>query len=152
LNLADEEGAADVPVIVESYEVDGQNDAPQDKLEPEQEPVEETELQPTEQDDTATSAGSWDRMSSESLEENTSTKEDEKIQASEKTEEAKFEEASEQEPVKSPKKEKMKHATITEGVLETAKDSESKEEPQEEAPVPAPAKEAEKAEATKLEE
>jgi hypothetical protein len=145
LNLADEEGAADVPVIVESYEADDQHDTPEDKPEP----VEEVEHQPAEHDNTTASTGSWDRMSSESLEEKPSTKDDEKVEASEKTEEAKSEEVSESEPAKSPKKEKTESATTTEEVPETAKDLEFKEEPQEEA---LEVKQAEEAEAKKFEE
>ncbi|TVY91571.1 MOB kinase activator-like [Lachnellula willkommii] len=146
LNLADEEGAADVPVIVESYEVDGQHDTPEEKTEekpePEMEPVEEVEQLAAEHDDTAASAGSWDRMSSESLGEKLPTEDDAKVDASEKTE-AKPEEVSAPEPAKSPE-EKAEDVPATEEVPETVKDSDVEEEPQEEA---AEAKEAEAKEA-----
>lgn len=146
LNLADEEGAADVPVIVESHEVEGQHDTPEEKPKPELEPVEEVEQLAAEHDDTAASAGSWDRMSSESLGEKLPTENGAKVDASEKTEEVKTDEVSAPELAKSPE-EMAEDVPATEEVPETVKDSDVKEEPQEEA-----AEAKEEAEAKKVDE
>jgi Mob1/phocein family len=65
LQISEEEGEAEVPVIVETYEVEEDHEATGDLLE--SEPVGQSETSP-DSVETATSTSSWDRMSSESLE------------------------------------------------------------------------------------
>jgi hypothetical protein len=66
----DEEGQSEIPVIVESYEVEEHHES--GVKEPESQVSEHADSQPTAHDDggTASSTSSWDRMSSESVEEN----------------------------------------------------------------------------------
>lgn len=67
LQLAEEEGEAEVPVIVETYEVDEDHEATGDLLG--SEAAGESETSPESVDSTDSRTSSWDRMSSESVEE-----------------------------------------------------------------------------------
>jgi hypothetical protein len=66
LQIAEEEGEAEVPVIVESYEVDEAHEAAGDLLG--SEPVGQSENSPDQVGSATSTTSSWDRMSSESLE------------------------------------------------------------------------------------
>lgn len=67
LHINEEEGGSEIPVIVETYEVDEHHDANPEA--PESESTENPELQQATHDDSATnsSSSSWDRMSSDSF-------------------------------------------------------------------------------------
>jgi hypothetical protein len=71
LQINDDDGGTEIPVIVETYEVDEHQEVAGEEPEPQSEPVEQAELQNTVEDHSAPSSttSSWDRMSSESLEE-----------------------------------------------------------------------------------
>jgi len=66
LQISEEEGEAEVPVIVETYEVDEDHEATGDLLG--SEPASQSETSPESVESTTSTASSWDRMSSESLE------------------------------------------------------------------------------------
>ena len=140
LNLADEEGEADVPVIVETYEVDGSPGEKSNPMPPPPETIEEAEPQPTESEDAIPSAGSsWDSMSSDLEERAAATQyDDEKAKTGEKSEEIETEtetktiETFEPNPTKSPKKEETEHATSaasSEESSQSIEETESREEP-----------------------
>lgn len=132
LDLADEESAAEVPVIVETSELDEQPESTELKAEPASEPAEEVEQLLVEQDIKATSrASSWDTMSSESLEEEPATQDElEKTAEAEEPEEpveSELEEATQADTVtSSQKEEKPEHATGTQEVPGVLIKSESK--------------------------
>ncbi|KAH8592948.1 Mob1/phocein [Bisporella sp. PMI_857] len=71
LHILDEEGPSEIPVIVESYEVYGHQDDEEPAKEPETEPIEHDNEHPTTVDNSPpnSTTSSWDRMSSDSLEE-----------------------------------------------------------------------------------
>ncbi|TVY83593.1 MOB kinase activator-like [Lachnellula suecica] len=110
LDLEDEEREADVPVIVETYEMDEKHDAPvepEEKSEPEPETSpepadEEHEQKQAEQDDAAVSMVSGDKIFSESLEDTPSTDDNKGVEVNEKSEEEQPEETHEAEPSKVP--------------------------------------------------
>ncbi|PMD47403.1 Mob1/phocein [Hyaloscypha variabilis F] len=66
LQISEEEGEAEVPVIVETYEVDEDHEVAGDLLG--SEPASQSETSPESVESTTSTASSWDRMSSESLE------------------------------------------------------------------------------------
>ncbi|KAN0104511.1 Mob1/phocein [Hyaloscypha variabilis] len=66
LQISEEEGEAEVPVIVETYEVDEDHEVAGDVLG--SEPASQSETSPESVESTTSTASSWDRMSSESLE------------------------------------------------------------------------------------
>jgi hypothetical protein len=82
LQISEEEGEAEVPVIVETYEVDEdhEGEATGDLLGPE--PASQSETSP-ESVESTTSTASWDRMSSESLEDKQEAPEHEVTKAEE---------------------------------------------------------------------
>jgi hypothetical protein len=87
----DDEGETEIPVIVESYEVDEHRHA--SPAEPESETVDVTEAQEPIQDDSTNSvASSWDRLSSDSLEEKSESPKQPKAVVDEVKEEKKAEE------------------------------------------------------------
>jgi hypothetical protein len=150
LNLADEEGEADVPVIVESYEVDESPEEKSNPMPPPPETIEKGEPQPAESEEAIPSAGSsWDSMSSDLEERAAATQyDDEKAKASEKPEETEPIEPFEPLPITSPKKEKAEQAAAEE-TSEPAEEPEPKEELKEETPE---AKEPDEVEEKKTEE
>jgi hypothetical protein len=66
LQISEEEGEAEVPVIVETYEVEEDREATGDLLE--SEPAGQSETSPDSVETAPSTTSSWDRMSSESLE------------------------------------------------------------------------------------
>jgi hypothetical protein len=75
LQISEEEGETEVPVIVETYEVDQDHEAAGDLLGPEQ--ASQTENSPDQVGSATSTTSSWDRMSSESLEDKHASQEHE---------------------------------------------------------------------------
>ena len=115
LHIAEEEGETEVPVVVETYEVVEQQDG--SAVRPAPEP-EHNEPQNVQDESTTSTTSSWDRMSSESLEDRAESKEEvEKAPAEEPKAEAEGEKSDAVE--KSADEEK---ATVTELAEENKED------------------------------
>jgi len=84
LQIAEEEGDTEVPVIVETYEVDENHEAEDEQQE--SEPVGQSENSTGQTESATSTTSSWDRMSSDSLEDKEEPQEHEKTHEQEHTE------------------------------------------------------------------